>query len=283
MRTLLLLILFNAAFIRHADALQCHAPNYREGAVWEKSDISVFMAISIPLKDFAPAKLLCLTQVLRQHYRNQKNIKVLIFSSRDAARRTSPYRVGDDAPLRSGVQQKFPSIQSWVGQLHGFYSYNAEKQDEHLDIRPFGSDFEGGPDDTKIILPNTGTPRCRLEVSGRCLLALEHIIYPDEALTKSMAGTVVLGGLIERSGEITGIEALEIRVQPTEREETLVDEAIRNFKTWRLEPSSRKDRVRITYSYVIDPGLPVPSGYRKFARAQMELPNQVTIRGRSLE
>jgi len=283
MRTMLVFVLCNLAFFRHADALQCNAPNYHEGAVWEKSEASVFMAVSIPLKDFAPDKLVCLAQAFRQRYRDQKNIKVLIFSSPDAARRISPYPVGDDAPLRTGMQQKVPGLSSWLSQLHGFYSYNAEKQDEHLDIRPFGSDFEGGPDDTRIILPTKETPRCHLEINGRCLLALEHIIYPDEALTRSIAGSVVLSGLMDRNGEIIGINAIETRVRPSEWKEALVDEAIRNLKTWRFEPSSRKYRVQITYSYVIDPALPVPVGYRKFAKTQLELPSQVTIRGRSLE
>ena len=285
MRTVLALTFCVFVFILSADALQCHAPNYREGAVWERSESSVFMAVSISLKDFAPAKLLCLAQVFRQRYPNQKSIKVLILSSRDAARRTIPYRVGDDAPFRNGMQQKFPSLSSWLGALHGFYSYSAEKQDEHLDIRPFGSDFEGGPDDTRIALPTTDTPRCHLEISDRCLLALEHIIYPDGALTRSVAGTVTLTGLIERSGKVSGIHAVEIRVEPepSVQKEMLVDEAVRNLKTWRFEPSSGKDKVRITYSYLIDPTLPVPTGYRKFTKVQLELPNQITIYGRNLE
>ena len=44
-------------------------------------DLSLaFLWLSISLKDFAPAKLLCLAQVFRQRYPNQKSIKVLILA-----------------------------------------------------------------------------------------------------------------------------------------------------------------------------------------------------------
>ena len=44
-------ILCVLAFLVQAGAAQCRAPLYRKGMVWEESEYSVFMAVSIPLKD----------------------------------------------------------------------------------------------------------------------------------------------------------------------------------------------------------------------------------------
>jgi len=128
--------------------------------VWEESESCVFMAVSIPLKDFAPARLVCLAQAFRRRYRSQNKIEILILSSRNAARLADPYPVPEDTSLRKGVPQKESMLSFWLRHLHGFYFYDAEKHEEHVDIRPFGSDFEGGPDNTRINLPTTGTPRC---------------------------------------------------------------------------------------------------------------------------
>lgn len=259
----------------------CGIPKFNRGAVWEESESSVFMAVSIPLQDFAPSKLVCLAQEFRRRYPNRDKIEVLIFSSRDAANVFDPYPVGDSVS-RSGEKPPL-SHSSWLSELHGFYLYDARNNDEHLSIRPFGSDFDGGPDDTRITLPVSGTPRCHLEINGRCLLALEGLVYPDDALAKSVSGTVTFTGLVDRTGRMTHVRAAEIRVAPPEQREFLVNEAASNLQSWRFEPASRNDEIRITYSYVIDPFVTIPEGYRKYTKSQLELPNQVTIRGHVLK
>jgi TonB family protein len=280
---MMLLVGSIALIVAARGSTECRQPHYSEGAVWERSNSEVFMAVSIPLKDFVPRKLVCLAHALRQRYSEQQKIKVLIFSSQDAAERYMPYPTGDYGPLSNGKAQKLPNLSFWLSHLHGSYSYDGDKHEEHIDIRPFGSDFEGGPDDTRISLPVTETPRCHLEMAGRCLLELEHIAYPDEALTKSMSGTVTLTGLVEPSGKVTGIDVAGVRVQSPATKQVLVDEAVRNLETWKFEPVSRKDQIRITYSFVIDSALAIPPGYRKFSKSQLELPNEVIIRGRSSE
>jgi hypothetical protein len=262
---------------------QCRAPDYREGAVWERSQSAVFMAISIPLKDFAPSRLECVAQALRDRYHDQKKIKILIFSSRDAAKQYNPYPGADYRPLKNGKQQKLPSLSFWLSQLHGSYVYDSEKRDEHLDIRPFGSDFDGGPDDTRISLPAAQIPTCKLGINGRCLLTLGDIIYPNEALKESISDNVTLTGSIRRNGRLTQIKVAGVQVQPPQKAAMLVNEAVRNLKSWRFEPTSRTDPLRITYSYVLDPALLIPPGYHRFASVQFELPNQVIIRGHSLD
>lgn len=257
---------------------QCSAPYYREGQVWENSESSVFMAVSIPLSDFAPARLVCLAGAFRQQFHGRKSISILIFSSRDAAERYMP-NPPDYAPAEGEKQQRLQSLTFWRSQLHGFYSYDAEKGEEHLDIRPFGSDVGGGPYDTRIILPTAQHVVCRLEMSGRCMLALEPISYSDAALRDRVSGDVTLTGSIARSGEIVGIQVAEARIEPSNKKELLVNEAIRSLKSWRFESASRKDPIRITYSYLTDPSLPVPAPYRKQVDVQLNLPNHVTIRG----
>lgn len=260
---------------------QCAPPLYRKGQVWEETQSSVLMTVSVALRDFAPSKLVCLARSFREHYPSRKNITIFIFSSREAAMRYMP-SPPDYVPAKSRGQQKLESPTFWFSQLHAFYSYDAEKREEYLDIQPFGSGV-GGPYDTRINLPTEQTPRCRLEISARCLVELDRISYPDTALNEEISGTVTLTGSLAHSGKIEGIHVAEVHVNPAGQKEMLVNEAVRNLNSWRFEPSSAKDSIRITYSYIIDPTLEIPAPYHRQVDVQLGLPNQVTIRGRSLE
>lgn len=261
---------------------QCRAARYHEGRVWEDSEASAFMAVSIPLHDFAPARLVCLAEALRLRYHYARTIDVLIFSSAYVADRYAG-NVPSSAPAKNSKRGGPQSFSFWVRQLHGFYSYNADTHEEYVELRPFGADVGGGPYDTRIDLPVTGIPRCRLEFSGRCVLALDPIYYPDEALTQGISGGVLLAGLISKSGEIRNIKISETSVKPLGQSQILADDAVRNLKTWRLEAARREEPIQIKYSYVIDPSLPMPQGYRRQVESQLALPNQVTIRGRILQ
>jgi hypothetical protein len=263
-------------------AAQCrHSPKYHDGAVWKQSEASVFMAVSISLQDFAPSRMVCLAGAFRQRF-HQRQIDILILSSIDAARTFDPYPLGDFGPLKSVKTRKLLTFSSWASHLHGVYLYDQEKQEEHIDIRPIGTDFEGASTNTRINLPVVGTPHCRLEMNGRCMVALDEAIYPDEALMKSASGTVTLAGLMKRDGSIADIKVSYIDVLQLENKDALVNAAVQNFKTWRFEPDSRQESIKIKFTYIIDPSLPVLAGFRKFAKAEIN-PPEVTVRGRVVE
>src|SRR5207245_9822052 len=101
---------------------QCAPPHYQEGQIWENSESTVLTAISIHLTDFAPPKLICLANALKQRYGDRKRTTVLIFSSADAAKRYLLYQQ-DYAPANGPKQERLQSRQFWVSHLHALYSY----------------------------------------------------------------------------------------------------------------------------------------------------------------
>ena len=228
------------------------------------------MAVSIRLSDFAPARLVCLATALKQRYHDRKSIDVLIFTSFDAARLYSAVQREYDG--KSVKEAQLLSRHWQTSQLHGLYSYDAEKHEEYVDIKPWGSDATL-PYDTRVMLPVGTVPHCRLEISGRCLLALDDLVYAGETYTAKASGTVTLAGTITRDGKVTRIQVAEAQSVPSGRTEPFVREAVNNLKTWRLEAVPREDTFRITYSYVIDSSL-----QRGQVDVQLALPSQVTIR-----
>ena len=254
---------------------QCAPPHYQEGQIWENSESTVLTAISIHLTDFAPPKLICLANALKQRYGDRKRTTVLIFSSADAAKRYLPYQP-DYAPANGPKQERLQSRQFWVSHLHALYSYDPDNHKEYVDIRPLGSDSNSlSPDRTRIDLPTTAVPHCRLEMSGRCLLELRNIFYPAAALKQKTSGSIALTGTIARSGKITDIKVAEVNVEPAEGRDLLANEAVRNLMTWRFEPREHEDALRIAYTYTIDNALP----NRDQTQIQWTLPNEVTIKG----
>lgn len=245
------------------------------------SQTTVFMTASISLDNFSPKRLTCFTETIKKRYPSRKDITVLIFSSYDAAERYTP-NPPDYAPAKNPREQTLQSPTFWRSQLHGFYSYSADKQEEYLDIRPFGSDAEGGPYDTRIDLPTEQLPSCKLQVAGRCLLAIEAPTYPDVALTQGVSARVTFSGLISSKGRIVGVAPAETQATPSGNEKLLIAEAARNLASWRFETASERTPIRITYAYVVDPSLPIPEPYHQQVDVRFELPN-VVIRGRKLK
>lgn len=270
-RTLLACCIALLAFA--AASAKCTAPRYREGQLWENSDSTVLMSVSVPLQDFAPERLICLAQAFRDRYQERKSITILIFSSPEAAKRYLP-RQADNLPPKTIKEQRLQSSAFWLSQLHGLYSYNVDAHQEYLDIRPVGSDIEG-PFDTRIDLPVATTPHCRFETSGRCLLALEDVTYPSDALKARISGTVTLTATIASDGKIKGIHVAHASANPAEKMEILSKAAAHDLATWRLEGAPHEDPFQITFSYVIDTTLPRPGD----VTVKVALPNQVTIRG----
>jgi TonB family protein len=262
---------------------QCASPHYRVGQVWEDSKSSVFMAISMKLADFAPQRLVCLAGALKDQFHNRKNITVLMFSAVDAAKYWGP-SLPDYAPAEGAKQQRRQSYTFLNSNLHAVYSYDADKRDEHLDISPFGSAVAyRGPHDTKIDLPAPAKPHCHYEIADRCLLALDDISYPGEALQAKVSGTVTLTGIVGRDGRMTRIQVAEASSSVSEEKQLFVREAVNNLRTWRLESAAQRDAIRITYSYVIDTSLLYKGPYIGQVTVEFALPHQLTITGNPRE
>jgi len=243
---------------------QCPAPQYRKGIVWEDSKSTVNMYISIRLRDFSPSRLVCLAKSLRERYRDRKSITIYIFSSREAAKHWV------------SMQQEETRKHAELGaEMHGAYFCDADKHEEYLLIIPDPrKSYIGAPFDTRIDLPISGTPQCRLQMNSRCLLAFRHPNYPSEALKVKASGTVTLTGTITRDGKMTDVRIAEAAANPPEGRASLANSTLENLKAWRFEPAQHKDAVRITYSYKIDASL----ASKGQVDVDFALPSQIVIR-----
>ncbi len=245
------------------------APAYRVGQVWEDSPSALLMSISIAPDDFAPSRMICLAARLRQRYQARSKTDVLIFSSHDAAAHYSVVQIENDP-----ANPKAARLQShhWqVSQLHGIYSFTANGP-EYLDIKPWGSDADQ-PYDTRISLPATAPVHCRLEISGRCVLALSDIVYPRAPYDAKASGTVTLSGSITARGGVGNVRVEDSKSSPSNLTEPFIREAVENLKTWRFEAAPRPATFRISYEYLVDPSL----GYGH-SRVEFALPERVMIR-----
>jgi TonB family protein len=248
-------------------AAECHAQSYRGGFVWEDSPSSIMMNISIGMSDFAPDRLVCLAKQLRQRYSDRKKVLIFIFSTDVAAKRY-------DKPLTGDSTQTRPN---WAAQNHAIYSLDADKGEEYLEIQPLGtgpSAVSSSDVHTRIKLPVTSPPACNLEVADRCLLALNAVNYPWDALKANISGTVTLEGVIARDGVVKQVRIVSREVHPSDSPARLVNAAVQNLKTWRFEAASHPDSIRITYAYLIE-----SSGVPGHVSVQFELPREVEIRG----
>jgi hypothetical protein len=254
---------------------ECVPPHYREAQVWEKSKTTVLMAVSMQLRDFAPSRLVCLAAAFKQKYPGRSDISIMIFSSHEVAKRYTVGR-GDYGPVKGAKQRQLQSYVYWIRQLHAIYVYDNEKREEYIEIKSLGSDFDS-PYDTRIDLPSVESPHCRLEMDGRCLLAIEEILYPADLLKAGVSGTVTLTGTILRNGKIADVKVNDGVVKPGEPRYKLVDEAMKILNSWRFEEAKRQSAFQLSFVYQFDPSLPE----RGWSTATFALPNQVTISGRT--
>jgi hypothetical protein len=156
---------------------QCDVPQYRKGIVWKNSDSAVEMQISIRVADFAPKKLVCLANSLRERYRDHKSITVYIFSSHVAAKHWFPQQEQTKKSAEMGAA------------MRGAYFYDAEKHQEYVVIMPGPrKSYGGAPFETRIDLPVSKTPECRPPMAARCVLLLQDPDYPSEALKEKVSG-----------------------------------------------------------------------------------------------
>jgi Gram-negative bacterial TonB protein C-terminal len=240
----------------------CKVPHYRRGRTREDNASNIDIDISIRLQDFAPERLICLAGALRQKY-PERNVAALIFSSREAALGYVPVSV-----------EQIPVLLEYQSKLHGYYFYNREKQEDYLLIVPDGGSQEvDSPFDTRIDLPATRTPVCRLASNGRCLLEFQHVYYPSIDGRAEVSGRVTLSGSIRPDGALSGLAVVDATASPPERQPVLVDWARQHLGTWRFEPGKHKDDVRITYYFEVVDSPFVGHG----TSVQFRLPYEVRI------
>jgi len=215
----------------------CEPPHYRKGRVWEDTTSYLNIAVSIRLEDFAPARLICLARALRQRY-PERDLLVSIFSSREAALGWLP------------LTERTPNLWEYESKLHGFYSYVKAKHQDYLLVLPDGhSQDVHSALTTRIDLPTTVAPVCRLAVDSRCLLEFQHMVYPGSAEGQRAVGRITIAGTIERDGVVSNLSVVEASITPAERQPMLVSSAMQNLGTWRFEPGYHPDGIRITYSF----------------------------------
>ena len=142
--------------------------------------------------------------------------------------------------------------------MHSVYVLDTNRNEEYLKFIPLhedGSHNETGPFDTRIDLP-TATPHCRLEVKDRCIVALDDLTHPYEALQQKVIGTVTLSAGISLRGNLQQIRVLSAAVIPPSGRALLIKAAVKNLSSWYLEPATHSDFLQITYSYELDDSLP---------------------------
>ncbi len=244
----------------------CDAPHYRKGVVWENSQSVILMDISIRPSDFAPSRLACLAENLRQRYPDRRTRTIFIFSSHAAAEQYRPYY---------GDAVGGPAI-DWSRQMHGVYSYDSDKGDEYLELMPLGQG--SGPYVSRIDLSGATPRHCRLQINGRCLLAAENLRYPWDALKAKVSGTVTLTASIRPDGRMAGVQVVEGNVNAGESNSLLAHAASEALRIWRFEPAQHEDSLRITYQYAIDGS---PDDEKK-PRLEFDLPSKIIIRARPI-
>lgn len=249
-------------------AAECRAPRYRKGHVWEDSPATLMMNISIQMRDFAPERLVCLAEALKQRYsKKHKELLIYVFSSFDSAKHFTKPLVGDWVGT--------PPI-DWESQLHATYSFNTDRGEDRVTISPYGNNREFS---TKIDLPAEILPPCTLALGGRCLLTMDRVWYPWDAWKVGYSGTVTIEGVIDEDGRMKDIKVAGAAVPPDEAQSILNQEALQNLRSWHFEPANRQDPIRITYDYECDPSLGPPN--RPLIR--FDLPHRIEIRGRKVK
>lgn len=229
---------------------QCRPPVFETGGVLVDSSSEIIMSISIPMQDFGPSRLICLAQSLRAIYSGRSTIIASVFAS--------PWAASHSIGLLLGQEDSRDQIEA-INQLHAVYVLDINRNEEYIKLIPLhegGSHNETGPFDTRIDLPATTTPHCRLEVRNRCIMALDDLAYPYEALRQKVIGTVTLSAIISLQGTLHQVRVVNTAAIPPNGGAVLIKAAIKNLSSWHLEPATHSDFLQITYSYEIDDSLP---------------------------
>jgi len=207
--------------------------------------------------------LICLANVLKQKYRAPE-VSVGIFNSYRAAVNYSPL----------GVEYTENAVR-WASMRHAEYYYSTEKHEEYLLLVPDAlSVGVNSPFSTRIDLPVTGKPSCKLQIHDRCLVTFDHIA----ATSEDGSGTVTLTARIEQSGAVSDVRIPDWGAITSSQQQALADFAMRNLRTWRFEQSRTKDEMRIMYSLEW-----VHTPLKDGVEVQFMLPDRVNIKMGPLE
>jgi len=163
--------------------------------------------------------------------------------------------------------------------LHARYVFSADRNEDYVETIPMHDPYsrkEMKEFNTRIDLPTANIPPCRLQINGRCLLALNDVAYPYEALKEAVVGIVTVAAAIGRSGAVSGIRIISVRPATASAKNLLGKTVVQNLSSWRLEPSEHMDRIRMTYSFMVDKSLP----NRRGAQVQWFLPGEIIVKGR---
>ena len=207
--------------------------------------------LTIAPEDLSLANLVCLSKTLNVSRPEWQNVAVLVFDSATAARGYKMY------------QNEYP------GAVRAVYALNRLKAQESLSVALF-ADSDLSQYDTKIDLASGAIPRCRFEVSARCLLVLRQSpTVPAFSRTMKM-GTVTVAGRIERSGVVTDIRTAQApEARPAN--DALVSQAASNLASWKFEPSNTESYLSVTYTYQLDTNIIRPV-------LEFDSPTRVTVR-----
>ena len=257
----LLLFVFLVLNLGRYSYATCEAPDYR--SIDSLRLTTGLFKIVIDPRHFKLEKLICLAESLNEQNPQWQNASVLIFTSKNSAEH-----------FAGGPRVELPAAADTAqGQVHAVYVLDRSKHEEHIDILPFGWRTSSA-DSAEIMLPVVGVPHCRFEIEGRCIFALEHPRYPAEALKSQVSGTVLLNGRITPSGKIIDIRVREGHVPPNAHAKLLIDAAVHNLSSWRLDPREKSGSIEIAYDYVIDISLK-----QNVINVEFELPYKIVIQG----
>jgi len=247
---------------------QCVAPEYKVARDFSNPSLGRgSLYISIEPDDFTITKVICLSAELKRAHPEWKEAGILMFSSSVAA-------TNFVAAAKMGAPEWFWQFDR---QLRAIYNVNTETRDESLLFTPLG--LEGsGEYDTRIDLPASSRPHCRLELQGRCVLALGPADYPEVALRRRMSATVTVTGTVKPDGFITNAKVAETDRRLLEGKDRLVRAALENLQAWWFEPAATEDTFRITFKYAIDSTV-----LRGKVDMHVEWPHEVTFSASSVE
>ena len=200
--------------------------------------------IVVHSKDMTLDNLICLRQGLKARHPDWRNVTVLVFSSKQAA---VAFEV--DKIASSGVVGAFDR------EVRAAYWLGGANESDTLTLMPLGWELlQDGDYNTVVEFPAQRPPRCRAESNRRCVLALERIRYPPEALRHNVSGAVVVAGKIDKAGHTFDGRIVDAGDRSTQKD-FLAQAALANLKTWRLEPVTREEAFRVTFSYSVDASL----------------------------
>jgi hypothetical protein len=217
----------------------CGPPHYKTGRVLEDSKAAVAMYISIPVADFAPQRLVCLAEALKRRYPNRALV-FQIFDDHSAAKRLP-------VPRELFIED-VPWINRLTAHRHAEYYFDPARHEDWLLLLPDPLKYQSRFN-TRIDLPISGPPNCKLGLNGRCLLVLPYVDEPWGDIAHRFSGAVTLAGTIARDGRIRSLRVASARVNPSEFQRVLTLAAVRNLESWRFEPSKQEDALQATYSY----------------------------------